>query len=131
MINLKKYKNIKILVLLSALILEGCAHTSENFDCKYNQGVGCKSISKVNRMVKNGELIIAEDEKLNPSNHKKSAVAIREDVITADDLRVERVTEQHLRVWLAPFQDEHGHFHEASIIHTVLKPGYWQAREAK
>jgi hypothetical protein len=41
-------------------------------------------------------------------------------------MSVYRVPEEHLRVWMAPFQDDQGNLHEASVIHTTLKPGYWK-----
>ncbi len=45
-----------------------------------------------------------------------------------DEFFVERIREEHLRVWIAPFQDTQGNLHEGSIVHTVLKPASWQIR---
>lgn len=50
------------------------------------------------------------------------------EVPLSDAMAVHRIQEEHLRVWIAPFQDEHGNLHEGSVIHTVLKPGYWQLK---
>jgi hypothetical protein len=46
----------------------------------------------------------------------------------SDILTVHRVPEEHLRVWIAPFQDEYGNLHEGSLVHTVFKPGHWQLK---
>jgi hypothetical protein len=44
--------------LLSALLLaiSSCATYGGDFDCKYGQGEGCKSISKVNAIINSGNL---------------------------------------------------------------------------
>jgi hypothetical protein len=46
----------------------------------------------------------------------------------SDTMAVHRIQEEHLRVWIAPYQDTQGNLHEGSIVHTVLKPGSWQVR---
>jgi len=122
--------------LLSAcLLLSGCSTTSETFDCKADKGVGCKSISEVNQLVEQG--VVGAD-----VSGKGGSVSIMpppapvittgslggniSDVLLMDGGQVRRVSEEHLRVWIAPFQDDQGNLHEGSVIHTVLKPGYWQ-----
>ena len=117
-------KFIWIRLLLMALILNlcGCSIANEQFDCKYGKGVGCRSITEVNGMVNQGTLgsnnIVAST---------KTTPRIQNVKTLGSD--VERVTEEHLRIWVAPFQDEQGRFHEGSIIHTVLRPGFWQMVE--
>lgn len=63
-------------------------------------------------------------------NTGDKAFAQQEDVPFSDGFFVQRIQEEHLRVWIAPFQDAQGNFHEGSIVHTVLKPGSWQIRVA-
>lgn len=118
-------KNILFCFLM--LFLTGCAVSNDSFDCKYSKGVGCHSITEVNSMVNQGKLNVESTEPV--SNTASSSVAICPDSLNVDFMEVERVTEAHLRLWIAPFQDKHGNFHEGAIVHTVLKPGYWQVRE--
>lgn len=113
----------KIYGILMILFLTGCATTREQFDCKYGIGVGCKSITEVNQMVNDGLL----------RNSKGSIRTLPIMVIPknspkpqAKSTNVVRVTEEHLRVWIAPYQDDKGHFHEGAVVHTVLRPGFWQ-----
>lgn len=113
------------IIIWLCLLLAGCSVTRETFDCKYAKGVGCRSISEVNTMLNDGKLNSAADVKAT-STHKNLPMSIKEDVISLDNVIVKRVTEEHLRIWLAPHQDEQGHFHEASVIHTVLRAGFWQ-----
>jgi conjugal transfer pilus assembly protein TraV len=124
-------------------LLSGCSTTSETFDCKEGKGVGCKSITEVNRMVDQGMLrdgnlgeggsvstmppppsIILADYP-DENNVKKPA-----GFTFSDGIVVQRIQDEPLRVWMAPFQDDQGNLHEASIIHTVLKPGYWSVANA-
>ena len=50
------------LPFLSVLILlTGCSTTSEVFECEAGKGIGCKSISEVNKMVDTGKLANNEE----------------------------------------------------------------------
>lgn len=133
--------------------LGGCSTTSETFDCKEGKGVGCKSISEVNQMVDQGALgdgalgagssvsimplpapvisagplegkilQISEGGDSQQGGNLPQGVDPR----LVDGVHVYRISEEHLRVWMAPFQDDQGNLHEGSVIHTVLKPGYWR-----
>jgi hypothetical protein len=33
-----------------------------------------------------------------------------------------------MRVWVAPFQDVGGNFHEASLVHSVIQTGFWHVQ---
>ena len=116
---------IKNILLLSVvLLLSGCSITKETFDCSYGKGVGCRSITEVNTMVNSGNLVAHSTK---PSKFSvKPTDSIKSEVISSDNMIVNRVTEEHLRIWIAPHQDEHGHFHEGSVVHTVLRSGFWQ-----
>jgi conjugal transfer pilus assembly protein TraV len=128
------------------LSLGGCSTTSETFDCQSGKGVGCKSISTVNKMVDQGSLggeveegkqslILpssvpimstgSNDVETSGNTLADKAFSQQANVPLSDDFLVRRVSEEHLRVWIAPFQDAQGNFHEGSIVHTVLKPGFW------
>ena len=86
--------NIKWLVILA---LSGCSVAKEQFDCKYEVGIGCKSITEVNQMVTAGLL-----------------------GRQAEDLHApEKVAAQPLRVWLAPYQ-EHGYYYAGTLVNTVV-----------
>ena len=89
--------NIKIGWLL-VLVLSGCSVAKEQFDCQYNAGIGCKSITEVNNMVTAGLL-----------------GSKQEDV----DAAPQKVGEQHLRVWLAPYQ-ERGYCYEGQNSYSIL-----------
>jgi len=144
-----KWIAVSTLIVIVDLSLTGCSTTSETFDCKAGQGVGCKSISEVNQMVDHGVDQGAEqgsfgsfserDTTLSRDKQSKlplepaplSTSMISRDFLSVEpsnSLMVRRMPEEYLRVWVAPFQDHQGNLHEGSVIHTVLKPGYWQLK---
>jgi len=114
-----------ILALSVVALLSACSITKETFDCSYGKGVGCRSITEVNTMVNNGNLVGANSTKTSKLAVTPAA-SIKSEVISSDKMVVNRVTEQHLRIWIAPHQDEHGHFHEGAVVHTVLRSGFWK-----
>ena len=121
------------------ILLSGCSTTSEVFECEAGKGIGCKSISEVNKMVDTGKLANNEE----PDSLKAVAPVFAQNnvnsqnnpidgnqIILSDQTMVKRVQEAPLRVWIAPFQDEQGNLHEGSVVHTVIRPGYWQLTAA-
>jgi conjugal transfer pilus assembly protein TraV len=116
------FKLFKTMSFLLFSLLTACGVSKENFDCKYGKGVGCRSISEVNTMVNEGQL---RDPSKPLANQPKNSVLEKHSSEFEALNPVQRIQEAHLRIWVAPFQDEQGHFHEASVIHTVLCPGYW------
>lgn len=126
-----KLKHIAIYGLIG-LFLSACSTASESFDSEASQGVGAKSISQVNKMIDRGEIksTVADD-----SQSKVIAPVVSqtplpqanpEKIVLSDDAIIYRQPEQVLRVWIAPFQDQSGNFYEASVVHTLLKPSFWQ-----
>jgi conjugal transfer pilus assembly protein TraV len=126
--GLKALKFISIVVVLQGL--SGCSKMSGTFDCPYGKGVGCRSITEVNQMVNDGKLSGLDSER---ATQNKAIVAVKcnkpEAIALYDKAKVHRMKEEHLKVWVAPFEDEQGNFHEDSVIHTVLKAGSWHTSE--
>lgn len=119
-------------VSLVLLILTACSSASESFDSEATQGVGAKSISEVNAMIDQGKISGVKGDTdlaavVSPVIIKNPIeVANPETIVLSDQSIIQRQPEQHLRIWFAPFQDMNGNFHEAAIVHTLLRPSYWQ-----
>lgn len=113
-------------VLFVVPFLSGCSTVSESFDTKPGKGVGFKSVSDVNQMVEDGKiegLPLKKDAVTQPivTLEKPSMV----DFIPTFDSKVMRRPEKHMRVWVAPYQDGTGNFHEGSVVHTLINHGTW------
>lgn len=93
------------LVLSLGLGISACAVHSTKFECKPGQGVGCKSVSKVNKMVSNKEINDSDDEQ----NGKDLDSYFDEDK-TSSGLGMKK------RIWLAPVISSNGSKSEESYI---------------
>ena len=128
-----------LLGLAFCFSLCACSTTSETFDCPAGKGVGCKSVSEINQMVDSDTRIQGRLGEGDMERGVQSVTPLSAPIISADThlvhslsdtMAVHRIQEEHLRVWIAPYQDTQGNLHEGSIVHTVLKPGSWQLRVA-
>lgn len=123
--------SIAVLFISALLLLTGCSTTSETFDTGAVEGLGAKSITEVNAMVNQGEVGGVRQSsalKQTPpvfSTFDKKTMDV-EAVELSNKTLTYRQPEKHRRVWIAPFQDARGNLHEGAIVHTLLRPGYWQ-----
>jgi conjugal transfer pilus assembly protein TraV len=107
-----------------ALLVSACSVGHEEFDCPNSVGgYGCKGMKEVHELVnqrQNGEIVAPVIKDIPARNLSVHQIA------QSDDSMISRSKEEQLRVWIAPFQDEQGNFHEPSVVHTVVRSGYWQ-----
>ena len=115
-------KWVSLILVIPAL--SACAKVQSGFDCPFGKGVGCRSITQVNQMVDDEKF---DELKIAKGKHKTLAVKKddRGESVSLAQTKIQRMQEEHLTVWIAPFEDERGNFHEDSVIHTVIKPGAW------
>lgn len=119
--------NIKLMIPC-LLFLSACTSNNDLFDCPAGKGMGCKSISEVNLMVEQGHFGKLDDEETAPLKTLAPVAMDFEEISQTSTHNIERVPEQNLRLWIAPFQDESGNFHEESSIHTVVRQGHWKLK---
>ena len=127
-----KIKRLSLLLMVAIMTLTGCSTASESFDSEATKGVGSKSISEVNAMIDQGKIDGIPGDKgdgkvIAPVVVQSPIPALSpETIVLSDHSVIHRQPEQHLRIWMAPFQDGNGNFHEAAVIHTLLRPSFWQ-----
>lgn len=92
--------------LFSVLLLSGCATYNEHFDCEPRNGVGCKSLSDVNRMVDEGKLPLEKEEE-----EKKKL----------ESFLPRTILQKRMRMWVSGYTDEEGIAHEAAWVHIPLQ----------
>jgi conjugal transfer pilus assembly protein TraV len=119
---------------LSLLCLGACSSPSETFDSEPGKGAGARPISAVNTLVNQGGIPGIAPE-VQPGavsvpvlRPEEGPHLVSEKIMLSDHTVVKRAPEQYVRVWIAPYQDSRGNFHEGSVVHTVLKPSYWEMR---
>ncbi len=129
----KDFKKLsQAISFLCLLTLTACSSASESFDSEATKGVGAKSISEVNAMIDQGKIDGLKSEVDQASVvapvvvQKAVPIANPETIVLSDHSVIQRQPEQHMRIWFAPFQDINGNFHEPSVVHTLLRPSFWQ-----
>lgn len=126
--------------LLSAslvLLLVGCASAgSSTFSCPSPSTGMCSSVGTVDTMVKTGQLNNTSSQS-GASTQTASASAngdatgsfgnfstpFPDSVITPGEPL--RIQEQVMPVWIAPYQDKEGNYHDAATLYTIVHPGTW------
>lgn len=123
----KKVAHYAITAMLFA-ILTGCASTgSGSFSCPSPSAGQCKPIDEVDAMVSHGDIghgTIAGSPRLTTAgNYGNFSTPYPAAVITPNAPL--RLQEQVMAVWIAPFQDNDGNYHEPSTIYAVVTDGAW------
>ncbi len=93
---------MKLLIpIITLLSLTACTSYKEGFDCEALPGVGCRSISEVDKMIDEGKLGGEEAEnKPTHSSHQPKSV----------------------HVWIAPYSDNDGIMHGSQSLFVPLNP---------
>lgn len=96
----------KLMFLIPVLMLTGCSTYQEGFDCAAVPGVGCKSITQVDRLIDQGkigvdEALPFESKSLNPQPLSPRAKGVQ--------------------AWLAPYEDENGTWHDSQTLFVPLE----------
>lgn len=117
------------------LLLSSCAEMNSKFDCPMKAGVSCESLDQVNERVDRGEIGSAKEmagrstlQTMSYDPLPQTPCASFGKCSTHPPLR-EGESVQH--IWVAPFEDQSGNYHEDSSIYTVVKEGHWISRPLK
>ena len=113
----------KLTFLFMPIFLVGCASMNSNFDCPNKPGVTCRSIDQVNDMVNRGAF---SKERTTVARGKTSNqhLAVNHSDISGKFNSL-RIGEQVVRLWVAPYQDVHGNYHNESTLYTVVRKNNW------
>lgn len=103
------------LIMATAIILTGCA--SQSFDCPYKDGVRCKSVSEVDKLVSAGKIGKAEC-----FQQKPEVLLSPMPPSSASALRTQ---EEVIQIWVAAFEGEDGIYHQQTVLNTVLRAPQW------
>ena len=110
-------------------LLTGCTGMASDYNCPNGMGEGakCRSLSAVNKMVKQGEI------KPNDKADSASVTPIEGQVNYKNGYNIETPTagepirygDQIQRVWIAPFRDKDDNYYEGSYAYVVVKKSHW------
>lgn len=109
-------------------LLNGCAGIGSQFDCPMKPGIRCESIDSVNARVDRGEIgngtspASISSSIVQPITYKNPPYSKIHFFKKGEPLRY---AETVMRVWVAPFEDRQGNYHQESDIYTITKSGSW------
>ncbi|MBR9871457.1 MAG: TraV family lipoprotein [Gammaproteobacteria bacterium] len=125
--------NKAILVASALLMLEGCANSNVrgDWDCPYQEGLGCATISEADRGVKNTPIHQRADPQSEHSETSRGAQILNTypypvKIIPGQPVRIDPTKG---RMWFAPFTDKHDFWHDQSYVHFVEEDGQWMTGE--
>lgn len=145
-------KTLLTLTLLAPVLFSGCA--SPRYACGVPDGIGCKPLSEVHRMAKDGSLKMRAAPNNRDEPETKNSTRARSDVeklagrdhsntqdesSTAQLLPQQPATEvvtvtpgtpilippKTMRVWVARWPDEDGTLHDETYLYLKLDSGRW------
>jgi len=145
-------KTLLTLTLLAPVLFSGCA--SPRYACGVPDGIGCKPLSEVHRMAKDGSLKMRAAPNNRDEPETKNSTRARSDVeklagrdhsntqdesSTAQLLPQQPITEvvtvtpgtpilippKTMRVWVARWPDEDGTLHDETYLYLKLDSGRW------
>lgn len=112
--------------MASAFALSACSSMNGSFDCPNKAGVNCKSLDQINGMVDSGQI------------RGGSGTTGRDDLTTVSTEFEAypntaiyhpgaplRYGETVQRIWVAPYEDTEGNYHQDSLMYAIVKHGHW------
>lgn len=112
---------------VSLFSLSGCASKNGDFTCPMAPGHLCSSLDEVNTMVDQG--------RVGGSNSSIASAATVAQMAAADVTGYPigtmqpgdplRYGESVQRIWIAPYEDQDGNYHQANTVYSIAQPGHW------
>lgn len=125
-------KIYKLGLVILVMTLTGCSSMNSSFDCPNKAGVNCKSMDQINTMVDSGQLPTAGCSSCCSSANDKSAdFTPYPTTISYSPGQPIRYGESVQRIWVAPFEDNDGNYHQDSMMYSVVKGGHWIGKPVK
>lgn len=126
-----------LMIMMSASLLSACT-TNSSFDCPNKAGVNCRSLDQINAMVDSGEIHgrmqgSGNDSSLSMMNQLKERDEFQSFPNSSTFIPGQpiRYGETVQRIWIAPYEDMEGNYHQDSVLYAVMKGGHWIARPVK
>lgn len=120
-------------VLMSFFGLSACTVMNSSFDCPNKAGVNCKSLDQINSMVDSGQIrgrMLQTSDPYAKINSNTEFQSISATTMTLSGQPV-RYCENVQRIWIAPFEDNEGNYHQDSVMYAVMTDGYWSGQAEK
>lgn len=115
---------LKPLILILPIILTGCSAMNSSFDCDVGSGGKCVPMPTVNEMANRGMFQGSRGRIGRAIDYKLPDVSN----YASEKDSLLRLNESIQQVWIAPYEDTSGIYHDASSIYMVAKKGRWTGK---
>lgn len=124
---------LKVGMILCIVELTGCTGLNSKFDCPNQAGVRCKSLDQINSMVDSGQIrgrsVMNDVEVVSVTYGPEfEPFYFKGSTITGRPIRYPETIQ---RIWIAPYEDTEGNFHQDSFIYSVMSDGHWKGNPIK
>lgn len=129
---------MKKLVAMACILIQfggltACTTMNSSFDCPNKAGVRCKSLDQINSLVDTGE--IRGRTQISPPAvttctdcREFQAFPIRASFMPGQPIRYGETVQ---RIWIAPYEDNEGNYHQDNLMYAIMKGGHWIGRPVK
>lgn len=117
----------KKLVLLGLILgaLSGCEMMNSNYDCPLSEGASCMSLHDMDEAVSRG--IYPKEFKHAYNDNPYESYVLKTDAIPEGHPL--RTKDKIAKIWVAPYMDKDGNYHEQSNIYTVVENSSWDLNQ--
>jgi hypothetical protein len=119
-----------IVVLGATIFLGGCIGMNSKFDCNVSSGGKCAPMSSIHKMADHGEF--------NENYHHKAFESGVAKLNKQQGYPLEsfagnplRSSESVQQIWIGPYEDATGNYHEPAYVYAVVKKGRWLGETGK
>lgn len=116
---------LKKVILIISVLLTGCAGMNSNFDCNAGPGGSCQPMDQINKEANSGAFNAAP---IVTASQTNTALGYPFAAYKGQPIRI---GESVQRIWIAPFEDQDGNYHEPSYVYTVVQKGHWLGSPVK
>lgn len=114
-------------VLVLPWVISCASGMSSQFSCQSAKQYGrCLSVSEIDQKIDNGELNGSESDLHIKPKAQPLPLPHHLNVMTDKAPSLHRHPEITQKIWIAPYEDSQGNYHQGSEVYTVLQPGYWE-----
>ena len=122
--KIKKATNVSLLFF--PILLTGCVGMNSSFDCNVSSGGRCAPMDRIHKMADRGEFSDRVQSKALQKRivayKKRSSIYCPEASFVGYPNRSAEVIQ---KIWIGPYEDANGHYHEPSYVYSVVKKGEW------
>lgn len=123
---MKQLMKKSIFLVSITSLLASCTPLNSGFDCPNQAGVMCKSLDQIDGMVNDGQIRGRTQSTVRGSDHQNltefQPYTVTSGFYPGAPLRYGETVQ---RIWIAPYEDREGNYHQDNYLYTVVKEGHW------